>query len=125
MREETRARGHIESGTRITRRMPPLSSRTYDGGEFKNSSDVVFTRTMPCEELASENFYDTPAAFMSRVNLANSASFTSHWKHLGLSSFLVSLAAENAVPTRIKPARNDVVPQPFVPPRTNAVIRLP
>jgi len=40
---------------------------------------------------ASENFYGTLAAFMSRVNLANSASFAPG--HLGLSSFLGSLAA--------------------------------
>lgn len=55
-------------------------------------------RSNTCEERASENFYDTLAAFMSRVNLANSASFAPrHLAPRGLSSFLGSLAARNAL----------------------------
>lgn len=48
------------------------------------------TYARPREGRASENFYDTLAAFMSRVNLANSASFAPR----DLSSFLGSLAAK-------------------------------
>lgn len=79
---------------------PPIR----DGGEAKGErvpkcvSDALTRTEEPCEERASENFYDTLAAFMSRVNLANSTSFASrHLAPRGLSSFLGSLAARNAL----------------------------
>lgn len=60
---------------------------------------------------ASENFYDTLAAFMSRVNLANSASFAP--KHLAavFRRFSAHLPPECTAGDAIKPARNDAVPQ--------------
>lgn len=60
---------------------------------------------------------------MSRVNLANSASFALRRILVarGLSSFLGSLAARmHCRGDAIKPARNDAVPKSLVPPRRAA-----
>jgi len=76
-------------------------------------------RSHTCKERASENFYDTLAAFMSRVNLANSASFAPrHLAPRGLSSFSrLTCRSECTAGDAIKPARNDAVPQSLLPSR--------
>lgn len=92
------------------------------------SDALTRSRGAACEEHASENFYDTLAAFMSRVNLANSASFAPRGISRAASPrpFVVSrltCRSECTAGDAIKPARNDAVPQSLLSSRAHSRAR--
>lgn len=94
--------------TRRTRGIPPPLPPTRSAGAKSVGRSHTYD---PCERRASENFYDILAAFMSRVNLANSASFAP--RHLAR-PFVVSwlTCRQNALSgNAIKFSRNDAVPE--------------
>lgn len=118
MAENGATRGCQRGAAKSALRTLSLSLFLFLSFSFSLSFSPHVRESAVREGRASENFYDTLEAFMSRVNLANSASFAPRRILVarGLSSFLGSLAARmHCRGDAIKPARNDAVPKSLLP----------